>query len=159
MKFLTRVSIVHANAADAEDLRQVAKSAFAYDDNYKPQGTAPGGPPGYASLENHRHWIETWDYFKCCLGRRIIGGCIVKPRGGAMELFGLFLHSDYIGQGFGRRLLMVVMARYPSDASWFLETPDYAKGNHLFYERLGFRLQHKSSVDASLGFGFYTYVR
>jgi len=158
---LARVRVEQATVADAEELRQVAVSAFFLIEGLKPEGAIPGGPSGHDILTRQREWIRQWEYYKACLGEKIVGGCIVKPRWDAvaLELFGLFVHSDYMDRGYGRQLLMAVMDRYPIDAGWFLEAPDYATGNHRFYERCGFRLQHQSSVDTRLGFGFYTYIR
>ena len=156
-----RIRVEPATAADAEALRRAAASAFAVDEGLKPEGALPGGPPGPDRLDRQREWIRRWDTYKACLGETLVGGCIVRPRWDAVafELFGLFVHARYMGRGYGRRLLLTVMDRYPADAGWFLETPDYAVGNHRFYEGCGFRLQHRSPVDSCLGFGFYTYAR
>lgn len=153
------VFIQRATEADAEVLRQVASSAFAVDERFKPVGAVAGGPPGNDSLTQQREWIRKWDYYKGCLGEKIVAGCIVKPRFDPLELFGLFVDGAHMRQGIGTRMLAAVMARYPEALPWTLETPDYNTGNHRFYERAGFRLHRRSPVEPELGFGFHTYIR
>lgn len=153
------MTIQRATTADAEALRQVAASAFAVDERFKPAGAVAGGPPGSDSLARQREWIRRWEYYKGCLGEKIVAGCIVKPRSDILELFGLFVDGDHMRQGIGSRLLTAVMGRYPQALPWTLETPDYNTGNHRFYQGAGFRLQRRSPTEPTLGFGFYTYIR
>jgi GNAT superfamily N-acetyltransferase len=129
------------------------------DEAYKPFGAVPGGPPGHDRLELHQDWIRRWDYYKASLEGRVVGGCIVKPRQDRLELFGLFVDAARMRQGIGAGLVTAVMARYPEDLAWTLETPDYSTGNHRFYERSGFRCHRRLPPDPKLGFGFVVYHR
>ena len=153
------LTVTAAVSADAHRLCRVAAAAFTVDETFKPPGAVPGGPPGHDCLERHRAWIRQWDYYKICRDYRVVGGCIVIPQAGRLELFGLFVDAAHMGRGIGGRLLRAVMARYPDDHVWTLETPDYSIGTHRFYERFGFRPCRRSSPDPSLGFGFVTYQR
>lgn len=151
------IVIQQALEYDAESLRLAAMSAFRDDERFKPAHTISGGPPGHDSVENHIRWIRNHDYFKCIVHGKIIGGCIVKKHPCHYELFGIFLHSGFIGKGIGGKLLRGVMKLYPCGAHWLLETPDYAKRNHRFYSRNGFVASEKSTTDPRLGCGFIIY--
>jgi GNAT superfamily N-acetyltransferase len=153
------LSVAIAEASDAEALRRVAVSAFGADEAYKPPGAIPGGPPGHDRLARHQEWIRRGDYYKASFGGRIVGGCIVKPHPDRLALFGLFVDAVHMRQGIGAGLVTAVLARYPDDIPWTLETPDYSVGNHRFYERLGFRRYNHLAPDPELGFGFYVYHR
>jgi GNAT superfamily N-acetyltransferase len=153
------ISLAAAEASDAQALRRVAVSAFGVDEAYKPPAAVPGGPPGHDRLARHQEWIRRWDYYKASLGGRIVGGCIVKPQLDRLELFGLFVDAVHMRQGIGAGLVTAVMARYPQDLPWTLETPDYSTGNHRFYQRIGFRRHKRLPPDPELGFGFYIYHR
>jgi GNAT superfamily N-acetyltransferase len=151
--------IQKALASDAESLRMAAISAFLDDQRYKPAYAISGGPPGHDTVESHAHWIRNYDYFKCIVHGIIVGGCIVKMHPSHYELFGIFLHSNFIGKGIGSEFLRGVIKLYPNGVHWTLETPDYAKRNHRFYERNGFIASEKSTPDPRLGFGFIIYQR
>ena len=153
------LSIQKAWESDAESLRLAAISAFMNDERFKPANAISGGPPGHDTVESHVYWIKRHDYFKCVVGGKIVGGCIVKKHRSHFELFGIFLDSGYIGRGIGSKFLQDVMKQYPAEALWILETPDYATRNQRFYERNGFVLTEKSAIDPKLGFGFIVYHR
>jgi GNAT superfamily N-acetyltransferase len=159
VKETCRLSMATAEASDADALRRVSVSAFGVEEAYKPPGAIPGGPPGHDWVERQQDWIRRWDYYKASLGGRIVGGCIVKPHPDRLELFGLFVDAAHMRQGIGAGLLRAVMARYPEDLPWSLETPDYNTGNHRFYERFGFRRHGRLPPDPELGFGFIVYHR
>jgi GNAT superfamily N-acetyltransferase len=156
---LSPLNVATAEASDADALCRVAVSAFGVDETYKPPGAVPGGPPGHDRPERQQEWLRRWDYYKASLGGRIVGGCIVKPHPDRLVLFGLFVDAACMRQGIGAGLVRSVMARYPQDLPWSLETPDYNVGNHLFYQRLGFRRHYQLPPDPELGFGFYVYHR
>jgi hypothetical protein len=145
------ILIQKALKSDAKELRSAAISAFLDD--------AHGGPPGHDAIENHVNWIRQHDYFKCVASGDIVGGCIVKKHPNYLELFGLFLHSKFIGKGKGSEFLCGVMKLYPDGATWTLETPDFAERNHRFYERNGFIEIEKTRPDPTLGYGFVRYQR
>ena len=149
--------IEKAKESDARLLCLVAMSAFEDDKKFKPAKVKLEDPPGHDSSETHREWIREHDYFKCVIGGDIVGGCIVKSYVDYYELFGIFLHKDFIGRGIGRKLLHEVMRLYPEGSYWSLETPDYAHRNHRFYERSGFIAVERSAPDPTLGYGFVRY--
>ncbi len=93
----------------------------------------PGGPPGHDTVESHEQWIRNYDYYKCVV-------C-----------------GNIIGKGIGSEFLRDVMKLYPDRTLCLLETPDYAKRNHRFYERNGFIESKKITSDPSLGYGFIIY--
>lgn len=152
-----RMVIEKARESDARLLCLVAISAFEDDKKFKPAKVRLEDPPGHDSSETHREWIKEHDYFKCVIGCDIVGGCIVKSHVDYYELFGIFLHKDFIGRGIGRKLLHEVMRFYPEGSYWSLETPDYAHRNHRFYERSGFIEVERSGSDPNLGYGFVRY--
>ena len=151
--------IQKALESDAQSLRSAAMSAFLNDEQYKPEDAISGGPPGHDTIESHVYWIKRHDYFKCVVGGKVVGGCIVQKHPFHFELFGIFLDSHSIGRGMGSKLLQGVLKQYPAGALWILETPDYATRNQRFYERNGFVLTEKSAINPVLGFGFFVYRR
>ena len=153
------IIIQKAEENDIEALRLCAISAFVDDERYKPDNAKPGNAPGNDKTDNHMNWLRNHDYFKCVVNGKIAGGCIVKIYSNYHELFGIFLHRNFIGKGIGSRLLRGVMNLYPIESSWMLETPDYSIRNHQFYERNGFVLNKKIKPDPSLGYGFFVYKK
>lgn len=153
------MTVAPAREADLEQLCQAARSAFEYDSTLKPQGAFRGGPPGHDSKEQHRRWLEQDDYYACTVCGALAGGCVVKRHPDHLELHAVFLHQDVLGRGIGTRFLREVLSRYPVDARWRLETPDYATRNHRLYQRLGFDLCTQSPADPALGFGFFSFER
>lgn len=149
--------IEKAKESDARLLHAVAISAFEDDRKFKPSNVRQEGPPGHDSIETHKEWMRTHDYFKCVLNGNIVGGCIVKGHADYYELFGIFLHKDYMGKGIGSKFLREVMGLYPESSHWSLETPDYAHRNHRFYESNGFIVHERSEPDQDLGYGFVKY--
>lgn len=153
------IEIQKVSNPDIEVLRAAAVSAFLDDQRYKPENALPGGPPGHDQLEEHVRWVRNHDYYKCVFHGNIIGGCIVKKHPSHYELYGIFLRSNFIGKGIGSKFLRYVMAMYSNRLPWILETPDYAKRNHVFYERNGFTVSSKTMLDPSLGYGFIIYQK
>lgn len=101
------ISIKNALEADADDLRKVAISSFLYDESFKPKNSTSGEPPGHDVLEQHVQWIKAHDYFKCVVDSNIVGGCIVIKYLSHLELFGIFLHQNYIKKGIGSNFLQI----------------------------------------------------
>ena len=60
-----------------------------------------------------------------------------------------------MGRGIGSWILSETLRIYPQVCIWKLETPDYAKRNHRFYEKNGFTLSEVTPKDPAVGFGFY----
>ncbi|WP_319409488.1 GNAT family N-acetyltransferase [uncultured Desulfosarcina sp.] len=145
--------------SDIEVLRSAAISAFLDDERYKPENALPGGPPGHDQFEEHVRWIRKHDYFKCVFHGNIIGGCIVKKHPSHYELYGIFLRSNFIGKGIGSEFLNGVMKMYPDRSPWLLETPNYSKRNHRFYEHNGFTVSLKTNLYPNLGYGFIIYQK
>ncbi|MBN1874767.1 MAG: GNAT family N-acetyltransferase, partial [Anaerolineae bacterium] len=67
---------------------------------------------------------------------KIVGAFIVwiLPRGDYI-LGTIFVDPAYQDYGIGTRMWRFIEDTYPEARSWRLETPDFAKKNHYFYEK------------------------
>lgn len=151
------ITLSRATAGDLPRLRDLAVAAFAVDERDKPAGARQGVPPGSDDLATHRQWLQQMDYYTCTRDGRLVGSCTVHTRGGCGFIHGIQVLPAAMGQGIGSRILADVKRRYPGIHTWELETPDYARRNHRFYEKNGFSRVAVTPADPALGFGFYTY--
>jgi GNAT superfamily N-acetyltransferase len=153
------IALSKATESDLSQLRELAVLAFADDEQYKPVGALPGGPPSHDSIQKHREWLNSMDYHKCTQDGEIIGSCILDIHLDRGTIHGIHVKPESMGKGIGSWILSEAQRIYPQVCSWILETPDYAKRNHLFYEKNGFTLSGVTPIDTALGFGFYIYKK
>jgi len=168
-----------ASTEDAAELAVVAALAF-YDDRKRmPKPTRVGllaaddpakGPP-HTSYEwlrrvlrnvNERQEDTQAAYYKAILGdSRIVGGLFVVPcpdlGNGEWRCEGIYVDPDYQNRGIGQNMLRAMFRLHPDVDRWSLGTPEYAVGNHHFYERMGFTRTGTSDGDPAVPFRFYNY--
>lgn len=148
-----------ATVSDLPELVKVAKSAFMDDERFKTPEAIPGGPPGHDQIERHREWLNSLMYFKCEDHGSIVGAITLEVNGHEAKIHGINVTTESMGKGIGSYMLHQIQVILPDVNKWTLITPDYAIRNHRFYEKNGFVLKQRGSVEPDLGFGFYTYEK
>jgi len=150
-------TITDAQLNDAERLCEIAVSAFIEDERHKPDHIPRGGPPGHDEVQNHIDWITHYVYLKYEENGQLCGGCMAKVDGWYGNIFGIFVDASSMNRNIGSSLLKQLLLNYPDVEIWSLETPDYARRNHAFYEKHGFQCIRRSEPESDIGFGFYHY--
>ncbi len=69
----------------------------------------------------------------------------------------MFVEAASMNRAIGSSLLDHLALKSPKVKVWDLETPDYARRNHGFYEKHGFECIARSGPENDTGFGFYRY--
>ncbi|MCD4653591.1 GNAT family N-acetyltransferase [bacterium] len=151
--------ISNATKCDAGKLCEIAVSAFAEDEKHKPDHISKGGPPNHNSIQTHLDWIDGDVYLKYEESGQLCGGCVAKINGSHGEIIGIFVGASSMNKGIGSSLLRYLISEYSNVKTWVLETPDYSKRNHAFYEKHGFVCVNKSEPEDEIGFGFYQYQK
>jgi replication factor A1 len=135
----SNVSLEKAEVGDAEILTASCKRAFDSDiDHGEP---APGGPPGYDSLEwnigiINNKWLQ---YRKILLNSEIVGGFIVGNRGPGYQVCErIWIDPDYMRKGIASKAFDMIWEKYPSADLWTLGTPEWNTRTNPFYQSLGF---------------------
>ncbi|WP_129141621.1 GNAT family N-acetyltransferase [Modicisalibacter coralii] len=141
-----------------EAATELAKAAFSDDDRFRPLTVASGGPPGHDDPMVHGRWMRDSHYYACFLEGCLGGSIIIAVRGGARGIIhGMHVHPSVMNKGVGSWMLREIRRLYPAVKIWELETPDYAKRNHHFYEKNGFVRVSVTGPEPDLGFGFFQY--
>ena len=153
------LSLNFATQIDLVQLRDIAMSAFAEDEIYRPDGIYEGDPPGLDTIEKHEEWLNSKTYLKCSKNGDIVGSCILQIDGENGEIFGLHVGQQHMNSGIGSWIINEIQRMFPQISTWTLTTPDYATRNHHFYIKNGFTLNQITPKDPSLGFGFYKYTK
>ena len=148
-----------ATQRDLTTLVNVAISAFEDDEKFKPSNAIAGGPPGHNELKTHQEWLSTLTYLVCEEANSLAGTCILKIDGKEALIHGIHVHATQIDKGIGSWILNEVEKQFPQIKRYYLETPDYSKRNHHFYEKNGFKLIKEKSIIPDLGFGFFEYEK
>ncbi|MFX0060811.1 MAG: GNAT family N-acetyltransferase [Candidatus Hermodarchaeota archaeon] len=141
---------VKATEDDIPELTKVMTRAFD-DDSQKHLGKAKGGPPGYDNGDFFRKWLFSYDEsigYKILAEGKVIGGFIVWIFDhGKNSLGTIFIDPDYQDQGIGTQAMQFIFDSYADTKSWTLGTPSWAKKNHHFYEKNGFKKIREEKVD------------
>lgn len=134
------LSIQAIEKKDAQELTALMIRSFD-DDSHRHLAQEHGGPPGYDTGDFIRKnaYNSYARAFKACLGDTIVGCIIVFPRRGGHNVLGcMFTDPAMQRLGIGKALFAHVEKNFPA-RSWSLETPAFARSNHVFYEQhLGF---------------------
>ena len=153
------LSLNVATQIDIVQLRDLAVSAFAEDETYRPDGIDDGDPPGLDTIEKHEGWLNSKTYLKCTKNGDLVGSCILQIDGENGVLFGLHVGQQHMNTGIGSWIINKIQRMFPQVSTWTLETPDYATRNHHFYKKNGFTLMQITPKDPSIGFGFHKYTK
>ncbi|MHA1907614.1 MAG: GNAT family N-acetyltransferase [Candidatus Thorarchaeota archaeon] len=133
------VTLKKAEVKDVKILTESSKRAFDSDIDYGEP--APGGPPGFDSIEWNTSIINNkWlQYRKILLGSEIVGGFIVGNRGPGYQVCErIWVDPKYMRKGIGRKAFSLVWDKYPSADIWTLGTPEWNTRTNPFYQSLGF---------------------
>jgi GNAT superfamily N-acetyltransferase len=126
-----------ATAADAEELVQLQIAAFHHDSVLYPE-IAPGGPPGYDSVEHMRTQIARHPCYRIVYGEQTIGLMVIFDQGeGHLHLDVIAIDPRYHNWGFGT-LAMKFLEQAHLATCYTLDTPTWALRNQHFYEKLGY---------------------
>ncbi|MFX0052050.1 MAG: GNAT family N-acetyltransferase [Candidatus Hodarchaeota archaeon] len=122
------------------------------DDTQKHLGKPKGGPPEYDTEEFFQRCVESEETptgYKIMLDDKIIGAFIVFIyKNGKNYLGRIFIDPDYHNRGIGTRAWKFIEETYPDTQSWVLDTPEWAKRNHYFYEqKCGFKKVREEHID------------
>lgn len=127
-----------AEADDAEVITEIKKSA--YNDETRRFGPGrDGGPPGYDNVDETRHLINTYPFYKIMYAGNNIGCFWLHSHGeGHFELEDFCIHPDYQNKGFGAETMILMENLYPDNKKWTLGTPFYSIRNQHLYEKMGY---------------------
>jgi len=166
-----------ATPEDAGPLTVTAALAFFDDRRWMPSETLdsilaaddPSKGPPHTSYRWQKNIIEQVNggtspttYYKVLLGGSlIVGGLFVVARpdlgDGQWRCEGIYVDPDYQNRGIGQEVFRQIYRLHPDVVCWSLDTPEYAVGNHHFYERMGFTHIGTSEADPAVPFRFYDY--
>ncbi|MFX0067294.1 MAG: GNAT family N-acetyltransferase [Candidatus Hermodarchaeota archaeon] len=132
------MKLVKAKITDVESLTHISKITF--DDDSQKHGLGDeGGPPGYDSIEWHRHLMTEGQYYKIVHHNQIIGGVnLFLKAENHLEVGPIYIHPDYQNQGLGTMVFNSLEALFPQITKWTLNTPSWAHRNHHFYKKVGY---------------------
>lgn len=153
------ITLERATSADAAQLTEVQTRTFDADSRGHGQGER-GGPPGYDSVAWQIDMMQRGQYFKIIAGQRIIGGAIVFDYGyGHFELGRIYLDPDFQNRGLGSIAMQLIEQQFSDAERWTLDTPDWAKRNHHFYEKLGYVKVGEEVVEELAGLRLFLYEK
>lgn len=124
---------------DYNILTQIMIEAF-NDDTRMHTDLQSGGPRGYDDGTLIRKLSTQKSYLsqKICIGGQIVGAYVVELGDEEYVLEMLFLNPTIKNAGIGHKVWQHIEDTYSQAKVWKLETPDYSKRNHHFYEKCGF---------------------
>lgn len=143
---------------DLAELTQVMTRAFD-DDAQRFLNQNSGGPPGY----NNGGFINKWLFqnkeskgIKVECDNKTVGLAIywINPNGNNV-LGNIFIDPKFQSINIGTKLWKQIEAEDKTAKEWTLETPNYAKRNHHFYEKkCGFIKVDEIKDDTPLGVSY-----
>lgn len=131
--------------ADYDILTECMREAFNEDTRMHTE-LEKDGPWGYAdgSLIRLLNTKEGYISEKICVDGVIVGAYTIVPGTEAYTLEMLFLHPQRKCKGMGLEVWKHMEENYANAEKWVLETPDYSKRNHHFYEKCGFHFEKEN---------------
>ena len=131
------VSLQKAEVEDVDILTETCRRSFDSDSEFG----APGGPPGYDSIEWNTKAIQNkWlQYRKILFGSEVVGGFIVGDRGPGYQVCErVWVDPAYMRKGIASKAFNLVWEQYPSADLWVVGTPEWNVRTNPFYKSLGF---------------------
>ena len=133
------VTLQFAEVEDADVLTDTCKRAFDSDADFGEP--APGGPPGYDSLEWNIDKIKNryLQYYKILDSSEIVGGFIVGDRGPNYQACErIWIDPNQVRKGIGTAAFDLIWKKYPSADLWVVGTPEWNTRTNPFYQSIGF---------------------
>ena len=125
-----------AGTADAPVLNAISKRAF--DSDTEAGALYAGGPPGYMSLKYHMKMARLGHLFKLTENGLIVGGAILFPDGGTLNIGRIFVSPEHFRKGCGEFMMREIEAMYPEVKRFTLDTPEWNTRTNAFYTKLGY---------------------
>lgn len=147
--------------SDIPELTPIMKAAFDSDTRMHTD-LEEDGPAGYDNgelllklmkLENAESKVIYADGI-------MVGGYTIIKNKGIYTLDMLFINPSCTSKGIGSVVWNDIEKEYTGAKAWMLETPDYSKRNHHFYEKCGFKkMKEHNFDDGAKSFVFIKYIK
>ncbi len=154
------IQFLIAEIDDTEELTRIQAETFDIEANK--QGINENrGPDGYDSQEEQVKVIRhtKYYYYKMIDNKMIIGGFYISEKeAGHFHVHRIFIDPVYQKKGIGKQAFSFMEKQYPNVKKWTLDTPEWSKGNHYFYEKIGFKkldVQYYNEIS----FGLFLYEK
>ena len=125
-----------ASTSDALILNCISKQAF--DSDTDAGAPSKGGPPGYMSLSFHMKMARTFHLYKLTDNGLIVGGAILFPEKGRLNIGRIFVSPEHFRKGYGSRMIHEIEAMFPEAREFTLDTPAWNIRTNQFYTKLGY---------------------
>lgn len=146
---------------DIPELTSIMKAAFDVDTKMH-TNLEEDGPNGYDNggllkkLMNLQNAVSEVIY----VDDTMVGGYTIIKDKDIYTLDMLFVSPSCSSKGIGHKVWKDIEKTYTGAKTWLLETPDYSKRNHYFYEKCGFKKSKEHSFeDGSKSFVFIKHTK
>lgn len=126
--------------SDIQVLTPIMKEAFDTDTKMHTD-LKEDGPNGYdnGELLKKMLYLDNAESKVIYIDGIVLGGYAIIKNKNVYTLNLLFIDPVYASKGIGTKVWMDIEKEYTEAKTWVLETPDYSKRNHHFYEKCGFK--------------------
>ena len=147
--------------SDIPELSPIMKAAFDMDTKLHTD-LEEDGPKGYDNGELLKMLMNLPNAESVVIhvnGIKVGGYTVIKDKD-IYTLDMLFINPLYSSKGIGSLIWKDIENTYNEAKTWLLETPDYSKRNHHFYEKCGFKkMKAHSFEDGSKSFVFIKHIK
>lgn len=146
---------------DISELTPIMKAAFDADTKMHTD-LEEDGPNGYdnGELLKKLMYLENTESKVIYADGIIVGGYTIIKDEDIYTLDMLFINPTCASKGIGTKVWKDIEKEYTEAKTWMLETPDYSKRNHHFYEKCGFKKIKEHSFDnGGKSFVFIKYMK
>ena len=147
--------------SDIPELSPIMKAAFDMDTKLHTD-LEEDGPKGYDNGELLKMLMNLPNAESVVIyvnGIKMGGYTIIKDND-IYTLDMLFINPFYSSKGIGSLVWKDIENTYNEAKTWLVETPDYSKRNHHFYEKCGFKkMKEHSFEDGSKSFVFIKHIK
>ena len=147
--------------SDISELTPIMKAAFDADTKMHTD-LDEDGPNGYDNGELLKKLmrLENAESKVIYADSIMAGGYTVIKDKDIYTLDMLFIDPDCASKGIGTKVWKYIEKEYTEVKTWMLETPDYSKRNHHFYEKCGFKkIKEHSFENGGKSFVFIKYMK
>ena len=141
--------LLKASPSDALTISGISKRAF--DSDVSVGAPAPGGPPGYMSVEFHAEMAEQGHLYKLAEDGRIVGGALLFLNGDELNVGRIFVAPEHFRKGHGIFMMQEIEKMFPGVKEFTLDTPAWNARTNSLYPKLGY-----AEVKRDDGFVFYS---